>query len=135
MIKVENINKSFNSSQILKNISFQINKGESVAIIGQSGVGKSVLIKHLNGLIHPDSGDIWVEGKNINEISYQQLQEIRKFMSMVFQFGALFDSMSIEKNIELALKNSETELLDNTQIITRIEQSQNIFYMMNLLRA
>ena len=105
MIKVEKINKSFGNQYILKNITFSINKGDSLAIIGQSGVGKSVLIKHINGLIFPDSGKIWVDKHEINIINYNKLQKIRKKMSMVFQFGALFDSMNIEENISLGLRN------------------------------
>ena len=107
MIKIENISKSFGEKIILKNISFEINKGDSLAIIGQSGVGKSVLIKHINGLLKPDNGEIWVDNNNINKLKYNQLQDIRKNMSMVFQFGALFDSMSILRIIfPLAIKKS-----------------------------
>ena len=109
MIKVNNINKSFSDKLIFRNVSFDINNGDSIAIIGQSGTGKSVLLKHLNGLLKPDSGNISVNNILVNLVDYTQLQNIRKKMAMVFQFGALFDSMNIEDNIALAI-NSLTPL-------------------------
>ena len=106
MIKVEKINKSFNKKdKILNDISFYINKGESVAIIGKSGTGKSVLLKHINGLLRPESGNIWVDNISLNELSFNELQRIRKKMAMVFQFGALFDSMSVYENISFAIES------------------------------
>ena len=92
--------------------SFKIKKGVSVAIIGQSGVGKSVLLKHLNGLIIPDLGKVIIDKKIINELSFNKLQNIRKKMSMVFQFGALFDSLTIKDNILIALDHL-TKLSDD----------------------
>ncbi len=105
MIDIKNINKSFYSKNILNGISFKVKRGSSVAVIGQSGVGKSVLLKHFNGLINPDSGDIIIDKKRINHLSFNKLQEVRKNMSMVFQFGALFDSMTVKDNIMLALNH------------------------------
>jgi phospholipid/cholesterol/gamma-HCH transport system ATP-binding protein len=103
MICINNINKSFHLKNILNDISFKVKSGSSVAIIGESGVGKSVLLKHLNGLLIPDFGDIIIDKKVINQLSFNELQEVRKNMSMVFQFGALFDSMTVKENIMLAL--------------------------------
>ena len=103
MIYIKNISKSFSSKKILDNISFNIKQGKSVSIIGQSGVGKSVLLKHFNGLIYPDSGEVLINNKTINRLSFSKLQKIRKKMSMVFQFGALFDSLNIYDNILIAL--------------------------------
>ena len=103
MIYIKNISKSFSSKKILDNISFNIKKGQSVAIIGQSGVGKSVLLKHFNGLILPDRGEITINNQTINKLTFSKLQKIRKKMSMVFQFGALFDSLTIYDNILVAL--------------------------------
>ena len=90
---------------IFKNLSMQISNGESIAIIGQSGVGKSVLLKHINGLLSPDKGEVIIDKQNLNRLSFSEKQNIRKRMSMVFQFGALFDSMTIKENILLALDN------------------------------
>ena len=103
MIEVKNLSKSFGLNDVLKGISFKINHGESVAIIGKSGIGKSVLLKHLIGLVQPDSGEVWVEGKLVNSLLFSELQSVRAQCGMVFQFGALFDSMSVEENIGLAL--------------------------------
>jgi len=103
MIEFININKSFSEKHILKDINININDGECVAIIGKSGIGKSVLLKHIIGLVEPDSGKILIDNQNINSISFKELQRIRSSIGMVFQFGALFDSMNVKQNIGLAL--------------------------------
>ena len=131
MIKVEKLTKHFESdSPILNNISFDINKGETIAIIGQSGVGKSVLLKHLNGLIKPDDGKVWVDNTQINNIPFNELQNIRRKMAMVFQFGALFDSMTINENILLAIKNLTR--LKKSQYLDRINNSLNMVDLDNI---
>ena len=104
MISIENISKSFDNKVILNNISFKIKKGEKIAIIGQSGIGKSVLLKSIIGLLNPDQGDIFIDEQNINQISFKKLQKLRSKFGMVFQFGALFDSMTVSENIGLALQ-------------------------------
>jgi len=109
MIEIKNISKSFIdkdrgvTNNVIDDISITINKGESVAIIGKSGIGKSVLLKHIIGLVKPDRGNICIDGVNINSISFKELQKIRSTIGMVFQFGALLDSMNVEENIGLAL--------------------------------
>ena len=116
MIKVEKINKSFNQkNKILNDISFYINSGDSVAIIGKSGTGKSVLLKHINGLLRPDSGNIWVDNILLNNLSFNKLQKVRKKMAMVFQFGALFDSMSVFENINFAIESLTNFSKDKTK--------------------
>ena len=131
MIKVENLIKHFSSeSPILNNISFDISKGETIAIIGQSGVGKSVLLKHLNGLIRPDNGKVWVDNILLSNISFNELQDVRKKMAMVFQFGALFDSMTINENILLAIKNLTN--LKNNQFLDRINTSLSMVNLDNI---
>ncbi len=82
-----------------------------MSIIGKSGIGKSVLLKHFNGLIYPDSGLVVVDDEIVNEASFSNLEKIRSKISMVFQFGALFDSMTVSENISLALKKM-TDLND-----------------------
>ena len=130
MIKAQKIVKSFsNEDKILNDISFSINKGDSVAIIGQSGVGKSVLLKHLNGLLKPDSGEVFVDNILLNKISFNELLEVRRKMAMVFQFGALFDSMTVEDNILLAINNL-TNLRGN-RIIQRINKSLELVDLNN----
>ena len=130
MIEFRNIYKSFSSKNILKNISFKIQEGESVAIIGQSGEGKSVLLKHFNGLMMPDSGQVIVHNKVINKLSFSELQFVRKNMSMVFQFGALFDSLSIRDNILISLDNNT--FLEDKDKESRVIESLNEVNLSNI---
>ena len=104
MIEVKNLSKSFGEKGVLSDLNFSVAHGQSVAIVGKSGAGKSVLLKCLNGLVKPDEGTIYVDNKLINSMSFGQLQEIRSNIGMVFQFGALFDSMTVGENISLALQ-------------------------------
>ena len=130
MIEFKNISKSFSSKNILKNISFNIKEGESVAIIGQSGEGKSVLLKHFNGLMMPDSGQVIVNDQIINKLSFSDLQSIRKNMSMVFQFGALFDSLSIKDNILISLDNNTSLNFEEKE--NRVKESLNEVNLSNI---
>ena len=104
MIKIKNLYKSFGDRVILKNLNFSIQNGECVSIIGKRGIGKSILLKHIIGLMKPDSGEIYVNDKLINDLSFKDLQKIRNKISMVFQFGALFDFMNVIDNVSLPLK-------------------------------
>ena len=107
MIEIKNISKSFkdqeSTNHVLDNVSITIRKGDCVAIIGKSGIGKSVLLKHIIGLVKPDKGSVFIDGVDINAIRFKDLQKIRSSIGMVFQFGALLDSMNVEDNIGLAL--------------------------------
>ncbi|MFQ6610048.1 MAG: ABC transporter ATP-binding protein [Fidelibacterota bacterium] len=104
MIKVIDLHKTFEGKHILKGIEFSVNSGETIAIIGKSGSGKSVLLKHLIGLLKPDVGEVWLDEKLISVMSFRKLQRVREKIGMVFQSGALFDSMTVGENIALALK-------------------------------
>ena len=104
MIEVKNLYKSFDEKGVLSDINFSLQRGQAVTIVGKSGAGKSVLLKCLIGLLKPDKGTIYVDNKLINSMSFSQLQEIRASIGMVFQFGALFDSLSVRDNISLALR-------------------------------
>lgn len=104
MISVSNINKSFGDKHVLKNVSVDIPEGETIAIIGRSGSGKSVLMKHLIGLMQPDSGTITVDGIDINAISYAELRKVRRHFGVLFQGGALFDSMNSFENVAFPLR-------------------------------
>ena len=121
MISIKNISKSFSNKSILNNISFSINKGEKIAIIGQSGIGKSVLLKIIIGLLRPDDGNIFIDDQNINKITFKKLQKLRSKFGMVFQFGALFDSMTVSENIGLALQKLTN--CDRLEINDRISKS------------
>lgn len=106
MIEITDLHKSFGNKKVLSGVNFTINKGETVVIIGQSGCGKSVLIKHIVGLLTPDSGKVVVEGKVVDELSVRELYELRKNFGFLFQGAALFDSMTVEENVSLPLIES-----------------------------
>jgi len=129
MIEVKNLEKSFSNNDILTDISFSIPHGQIVAIIGKSGAGKSVLLKCLIGLIKPDKGTIYLDNKLINTMSFQQLQKIRSKIGMVFQFGALFDSLNVAENIGLALRKL-TKLKEH-EIKSRIQNALKSVDMTN----
>lgn len=107
MIEVRNLKKSFNGHPVLDGVSFRIKNGESVAIIGRSGGGKSVLLKHLIGLLKPDSGEVLVDGENIVPMDERQLLRARRKFGMVFQGAALFDSMTVAENVAFGLRRYE----------------------------
>jgi len=118
MIELKKISKSFGKKAVLANINFSVSPGQSIAIVGKSGAGKSILLKCLIGLVKPDRGTIYIDNKLINSMNSRQLQSIRSQIGMVFQFGALFDSMTVGENIGLALKKL-TKLTEN-EIRSRI---------------
>lgn len=106
MIEIRNLHKSFGSNKVLKGVDLDIGTGETLVIIGRSGCGKSVLIKHIVGLLNPDDGYIKVEGKRVDEMNMQQLYELRRKFGFLFQGSALFDSMTVEENVSLPLVES-----------------------------
>ncbi len=106
MIEISNLYKSFGDNNVLTGINLSIDKGETIAIIGKSGCGKSVLIKHIVGLLYPDSGYVNVEGQIIGELKTKELYELRKKFGYLFQGAALFDSMTVEENVSLPLVES-----------------------------
>lgn len=103
MIKVTNVNKYFKDRHILKNINLEINKGETLVIIGGSGSGKSTLLKLLIGLLKPEEGQIFINGEEISQMDESQLDKVRLNMGMVFQYSALFDSMTVGDNVGFGL--------------------------------
>jgi len=108
MIQVRQLQKSFGSQKILAGVDLCIDSGESAVIIGRSGGGKSVLLKHLIGLLQPDSGDVLVDGQNIVHMTERQLLQVREKFGMVFQGAALFDSMTVAENISFPLMRKKT---------------------------
>lgn len=104
MIQFKNIIKSFGPKTVLNDVSFDVPTGSVFFIIGASGVGKSVLIKHLVGLLYPDSGEIWLDDEEISKFDEQQMGPIRKKCAMVFQHSTLFDSMTCAENVALPLR-------------------------------
>lgn len=104
MIKFLNIHKSFGNNQVLRGIDLTVGRGETVVIIGQSGSGKSVLIKHLVGLLKPDRGDIFIDNLEITRMDEEEFLEHRRKFGMLFQGGALFDSLTVAENVAFGLK-------------------------------
>lgn len=107
MIEISNLYKSFGSNQVLRGINLDIDTGETLVIIGRSGCGKSVLIKHIVGLLSPDEGFVKVEGDIVDELDTQSLYDFRRRFGFLFQGAALFDSMTVEENIALSLIESK----------------------------
>ena len=103
-ISFENVSKSFGSLVVLNNVSFSVNPGETLCILGRSGVGKSVSLQMLMGFLKPDSGRVMVAGEDITKMNEKQLQEVRRKVTMVFQNGALFDSISVGENVAFPLR-------------------------------
>lgn len=107
MIEINDLHKSFGSKKVLQGVNLTIEAGETIVIIGRSGCGKSVLIKHIVGLLEPDSGFVKVEGKIVSDLSLKELYELRKNFGFLFQGSALFDSMSVYENVSLPLVESK----------------------------
>lgn len=103
MIEIVDVHKSFDTNHVLRGVNLTITEGESLAVIGRSGCGKSVLLKHIVGLLHPDEGHIKFEGKIIDELDRNELYEVRRRFGFLFQGAALFDSMTVEENVSLPL--------------------------------
>lgn len=121
MIEAIHLEKTFGSHPVLSGVSLQIPEGESLVIIGRSGGGKSVLIKHLIGLIQPDRGDIRIDGTSIIGMSERDLLKVRRKFAMVFQGAALFDSMTVSENISFALRRHE--VLTEGEIAARVDKA------------
>jgi phospholipid/cholesterol/gamma-HCH transport system ATP-binding protein len=99
------VTKAFDDRVVLNQVSFTVNKGETCVIMGRSGVGKSVSLKHIMGFLKPDSGRIFIDGEDVTDFSERQFAEIRRKVTMVFQSGALFDSLTVADNIAFPLQD------------------------------
>lgn len=104
MIEIRNLTKSFGGATVWKDVTLNIKRGETLAIIGRSGCGKSVLIKHINALLKPDSGEIFVDGENVFQLDYVGLRKMRQKFGILFQGAALFDSISTFENVAFPLR-------------------------------
>jgi len=116
MILIKDLCKAFGDHVVLDHINCRVAHGKTTVFVGPSGVGKSVLIKHMVGLLYPDEGEVIVEGKDLTKLSERELYELRKKFGMLFQDAALFDSMTVEENVAFPLrhhtKKSESEIGD-----------------------
>jgi phospholipid/cholesterol/gamma-HCH transport system ATP-binding protein len=125
MIEVRELHKSFGENHVLRGVNMTIATGESVTIIGQSGCGKSVLLKHLVGLLIPESGAVLVDGVNISVAKRKELYAVRKKFGVLFQGAALFDSMTVADNVALALRTHTHQ--------TEAEISERVEYCLSLV--
>ncbi len=103
-IQLKDVHKAFGPKRVLEGFSLEIREGETLSLIGQSGVGKSVVLKHIVRLLEPDQGEVWVDGGNVGDLTRERLFDLRRNVGYVFQFAALFDSMTVEENVGLGLR-------------------------------
>ena len=104
MIRIKNLHKSFGDNRVLRGVNLEVEKGETITIIGGSGCGKSVLLKHIVGLLKPEAGEIEVDGQEITRLGMEELAEVQKKFGMLFQGAALFDSLTVGENIAFGLR-------------------------------
>jgi ABC-type ATPase involved in cell division len=121
MIEVRNLTKSFGEKHVLHGVDLCIDEGETMVVLGRSGSGKSVILKHLIGLMKPDAGEVLVDGESIADLPERKLTEVRRKVGMLFQSGALFDSMTVEQNLAFPLL--EQGMRDKTQIADRVAEA------------
>lgn len=132
MIEIKNLTKSFGDNLIWEDVTFTIQEGETTAVIGRSGSGKSVLLKHLNALLYPDEGQVLIDGENVFDLSYTGLRKVRQRFGILFQGGALFDSISTFENIAFPLRyfteQGEDEITHNVMEalgMVNLEEARN----------
>jgi phospholipid/cholesterol/gamma-HCH transport system ATP-binding protein len=124
MIVIRELCKNFDSHKVLNNVDLNIAKGQTAVIIGRSGCGKSVLLKHIVGILKPDSGKIFVDGQDILSLNEKQMKALNLKIGMVFQGGALFDSMTVGENVGFAL--IEHEHVEKRELLERIEEALSL---------
>ncbi|MFA5100009.1 MAG: ABC transporter ATP-binding protein [Candidatus Omnitrophota bacterium] len=120
-IEIRNVTKYFNTHRVLNNVHLTVEKGSTLVVIGRSGCGKSVLLKHMVGLLEPDSGSVFVDGQDIWKLKPRELNELRMRMNMVFQGGALFDSLTVGENVGFEL--IEHFGMSGDQLFERVEEA------------
>lgn len=118
-IEMVDVRKAFGDNEVLRGFSISIQEGHTTSIIGGSGSGKSVALKHIVGLLRPDEGEVWVDGENVSRLDQESLYRLRRRVGYVFQFSALFDSMTIADNVAMGLRrireHSEGEIRDRVE--------------------
>jgi len=121
VIELRDVHKRFGDLTVLDGVDFDVQQGETVALLGPSGSGKSVLLKHINGLIRPDSGSVMVDGISVPDIKGRELSKLRQRGGYVFQYGALFDSLSVMENVKLGITD-EVQSRDGAYCEQRVFQ-------------
>src|SRR5688572_14763291 len=124
MIRLINVHKAFGPKKVLQGFTLDIAEGETTVVIGYSGTGKSVAIKHTVGLLEPDQGEVWVDGKEVPTLARKDLYELRSHIGYVFQFAALFDSYSIGENVAMGLRKQG--MLSPSEIDVRVREALEI---------
>ena len=124
MIQLKNVHKAFGSKHILQGFTLDVPDGETMVIIGYSGTGKSVAIKHIVGLLEPDAGEVWVDGLRVDTLSRRELYGLRARIGYVFQFAALFDSLTVGENVAMGLRK-QGELSDR-EITDRVHEALDL---------
>src|SRR5207253_9958869 len=118
IVEVVELRKSFERAEVLRGVSFRLDKGETLVVMGGSGSGKTVLLRHVAGLVRPDAGEVCVFGRNIESLSEEELLPIRRRMGYVFQGAALFDSLTVYENVAYPLR--EHSSLGEAEIHERV---------------
>ncbi len=124
MIRLVDVHKAFGSKKVLAGFSLDVAEGETMVIIGYSGTGKSVAIKHIVGLLEPDAGDVWVHGLSVPTLPRRELYQLRARIGYVFQFAALFDSLTIGENVAMGLRRQDE--LPEDEIWMRVEEALDL---------
>ena len=133
-IEFIHISKAFDAQPVLDDVSFDVRRGEMVAVLGRSGVGKSVTLKHILGFLHPDSGEVRVDGRVVSTMSELELLEVRRHVTMVFQSGALFDSITVGENVAYPLREAalrDPALDDEDRIQQRVDELLDLVELEN----
>jgi phospholipid/cholesterol/gamma-HCH transport system ATP-binding protein len=123
-IEFQHVDKAFNGQPVLEDVSFEVRRGEMVGILGRSGVGKSVTLKHILGFLKPDAGQVFVNGLEVSTLSEDELMDVRRRVTMVFQSGALFDSLTVGENVAYPLRERALRglALTEDEIQRRVEE-------------
>ncbi|HEU5173317.1 MAG TPA: ATP-binding cassette domain-containing protein [Gemmatimonadaceae bacterium] len=121
MIRLLDVHKAFGPKRVLEGFTLDVEEGETMVIIGYSGTGKSVAIKHIVGLLEPDAGEVWVDGLEVPTLPRRELYKLRARIGYVFQFAALFDSFSIGENVAMGLRKQGE--LTEAEITERVHQA------------
>ena len=130
MIKLVNVHKAFGAKRVLQGFTLDIGEGETMVVIGYSGTGKSVAIKHIVGLLEPDLGEVWVDGVEVPKLRRRDLYELRSHIGYVFQFAALFDSYTIGENVAMGLR--QQGVLRPHEIETRVHEALELVDLPNV---
>ena len=125
VISIRGVHKSFGDNHVLRGVNLDIYEGETVVILGGSGSGKTVLMKHMIGLLQPDEGQVFIEGEDISRYSEREMQRIRLKFGMVYQWAALFDSMTVYENVSFPLREHHRKMPEE-EIRRRVEEKLSV---------